>query len=214
MTKKGLDVVTIDLEKQQGIIVSSNKLENCTNFASSIISEIHSMSGIGSVLIDAGGLLENEKPNVSNYYKDNLDSVIDKLIEFIDKKITDGVPPKANLALIIFGVYKLIGKLEDTMKFESLIDKIKEYEKMPIILIDDQNKLKDYGYETWYNFFSQDIFLWVGKGMGDQSLFKYSNFDKEMNADIKTDYGYYIEEGTAELIKYIDFNAKEDDANE
>ena len=214
MTKKGLDVVTIDLEKQQGIIVSSNKLENCTNFASSIISEIHSMSGIGSVLIDAGGLLENEKPNVSNYYKDNLDSVIDKLIEFIDKKITDGVPPKANLALIIFGVYKLIGKLEDTMKFESLIDKIKEYEKMPIILIDDQNKLKDYGYETWYNFFSQDISLWVGKGMGDQSLFKYSNFDKEMNADIKTDYGYYIEEGTAELIKYIDFNAKEDDANE
>ena len=211
IAKNNLEIISLNMEAQLGSLVSSNKVNNCVEFAKSMIQELKNMKSIGCILIDSQSLLEDQKDMVSNYYNEGFDEVMDKITGYIDKKIEVGAPEHSNMVLMIFGIYKMLSKLEESYKYEDLINKIKSYEKMSVIIFEDQNKLKDYTYETWFSIFSVDTGVWVGKGMGDQTLFKYSNFSKEMNGEYKNDMGYYIEEGTATLMKLIDFNAKEDD---
>ncbi len=211
ISRDKLEIKKFPLEELQGIIISSNKLEYCLELIKNIIEEVHSIKSIGCIVIDGIGSLEEYKDKTSNYYKENFDEVFDKVIGYIDKKEEEGKPEHSNLLLIVYGAYKIISKLEDSAKFEELIDRIKSYEKMSVLLIEDQNKLKDYNYENWYTFFSADVGLWVGKGMGEQSLFKYNNYNKEMDKDFKNDIGFFVEEGTAIMTKLIDFNAKDDE---
>ena len=90
-------------------------------------------------------ILEDQKDMVSNYYNEGFDGVMDKITGYIDKKIEEGAPENSNMVLMIFGIYKMLSKLEESYKYEDLINKIKSYEKMSVIIFEDQNKLKDYG---------------------------------------------------------------------
>ena len=210
--KDTLEVASLTFKDQQGYIVSSNKLDNCLNFTKSLIEEVASVKSVGCILIDGPGVLEDMKNKVSNYYNNDYDNVIDKIISYINKKKEEDGP--GNLLLVIYGLAKVLGKLEDNLKISDLVDSLKSYEKMPTIIIDDQNRVKDFAYESWLAFFGDGNNLWIGKGVADQSVFRYSNYNKEFNADFKNDIGFYIEEGTAKIVKLIDFNAKEDDENE
>ena len=210
ISKNLLETICLKFNEMPGLLISANKLDYCSELTKCIIEETSIIKSIGCIVIDGVGTLEEYKDKTTNYYKENFDEVIDKISAYIDKKIEEGKTEQSNLLLIIYGIYKIMNKLEDSSKFEELINKIKSFEKMPVLLIDDQNKLKDYNYENWFNFFTTDVGVWVGKGMGEQQLFKYSNYNKEMDKDYKNDMGYYIEEGTASLMKFIDFNAKDD----
>ena len=77
-------------------------------------------------------------------------------------------------------------------------------------------KLKEYQYESWYtSIFGSGNGIWIGKGVTDQSVLKTSAYNKEMQLPYKNDMGYYIIDGDAILVKYIDFiTSDKDDANE
>ena len=88
---------------------------------------------------------------------------------------------------------------------------LKKYEKIGIILIDDVSKMKQFAFEMWFTGnFELGNGIWVGRGMSDQSLFKVSTFNKEMQENIKNDRGYFIIEGLAKQCKLIDFISKDD----
>ncbi len=214
MSRETLDIKSLSFKDNLGVVISSNKLDSCLEVVKSIIQELNTIKTIGCIVLDGAGTLEDQKNQASNYYNSNFDEVFDKICNFIDMKTSTGKPEKANLLLVIYGINKIITKLNDQSKISTLVNKLIEYEKMNVLLIEDQKYIRDYTYEDWFKIFNTENGLWVGKGMGDQSVFKYSNFDKEMNSNMKNDTGYIIEDSTAEYIKLIDFNAKEEDENE
>ena len=214
MSKNTLEVIKADLVSNIGTMVSSNKLENTIHFTKSLICEINKLK-VGIILLDPQKLLVSIKSQVSNYYDDKYEEVFDALNDYVDKQL-ENPQPDTKVVIIINGIYKILSKLSGTTKIDNLMDKIKKYEKISVVLIEDAQKLKNYNFDSWFkSIFSQNDGLWIGKGMSDQQIFKYSNYSKEMTSDYKNDMGYFINESTAELCKIIDFfPEKGDEMNE
>ena len=204
MSKNTLELLKADLVTNIGTMISSNKLDNTKNFTRSLITELNKLN-MGIIFLDPQKLLPNIKTQVANYYTDKFEDVLDALNTYLDKQIE--TPTSTTKVTIIFnGIYKILSKISGTTKLDNLMDKIKKYEKISVILIEEASKLKNYNFDSWFkSIFSQNDGLWIGKGMSDQQIFKYSNYNKEMTQEYKNDMGYFITEGTAELCKIIDF---------
>jgi hypothetical protein len=111
---------------------------------------------------------------------------------------------------MIYGFDKAINSLEKKNLFEELVKSIKKTELSKIIIIDDASKLKTYAYESWYSStFGNSDGIWVGKGIGEQNVFKIGMLKREFMVDLKNDYGMYISEGSPTIIKLIEFYKKE-----
>ena len=202
ISKDELEVLKMNFEATLGTIISANKIESTTNFVRSLLKVLTSIKGMGVIVVDAHDNLLPDKDAVSNYYNDNFEDVFG----FIDKQLEATAPTEANVVLVINGIYKILSKLSGSSKIEKMIEKIKKYEKICVVLVEDGTKLKNYAYDEWFkSIFSTNDGLWIGKGMADQTVFKYSNYSKDMTKDFKNDMGYFVAEGTATLSKVLDF---------
>ncbi len=212
ISKDSLEVLKFDIVNNIGTLISSNKLENMTPFAQSLLTEFSTLN-IGTILIDPLSLLSDFKGKVSNYYDNNYDDVFDVLNNYIDKQI-EKPQEDVKVVIVINGIYKVISKLNEGSKLENLFKKIKKYEKIGVVILEDATKIKNYIYDDWFSIFNLNDGLWIGKGMSDQSVFKYSNYTKEMTYDYKNDMGFYINEGTATLCKVLNFYPIEGEEDE
>ena len=202
--KSNLDVLSIDMKQTIGHLVISNKLANTKKYVRSLISLLKS-KGISTILIDSINELSEEKENVIKYFNTSFDKVITTLIEFIDNCINQKQNSN-NVVICIYGVDKLINKITDVKKLEELIKLIKKYENIPLIMVEDGSKLKQYAFDNWYKeLFSSPEGIWLGTGAGDQTLLKISGYNKEHSAEYPNNMGFYIADGTAKLCKFIDF---------
>lgn len=208
--KHTLNIATIDLTSNIGNIISSNKLVNTINLSKSLLSILRIIPNNNLMIIDPTKELLLDNNYYPNYYTDNLEQVLDKINEYIEnlvdkKEQTEGT-------IFIYSVNRLISKLEDKTKLENLIKNIKKYEKINITIVEEVKKLKEYIYESWYtSIFGHGNGLWVGKGVTDQSVLKTSAYNKEMQLPYKNNMGFYIIDGDAILVKYIDFITKDKD---
>ena len=145
-----------------------------------------------------------------NYYKDNFSEVLDKLIDYI----TNLIENKSNVEgyIVVYGLNKFITKLNDNNKLTELLKKLKEYEKISLIVIDDAAKIKTYNYEKWFTEnFSINDGIWIGKGIIEQNLLRTSNVTKEMTQEIKNNMGYIVQENIPLLTKLIDFVSSDEE---
>lgn len=203
IVKGNLDILNIDLTSSVGKVVISNKLNNTENFARSLISLFRNMK-IGTILLDGSNDLEEEKSNVSNYFNQNFDDVMGKIISFIDSRKTQSNP--APVAICIYSLDKFIRKITDPDKFEAMIAKFKEYEQIPVIIFDEMSKLKAFVYDPWYkSIFEPSEGIWIGSGASDQTILKINGYNKEYTLDYPNDMGFYISDGSATIIKLLDF---------
>ena len=148
-----------------------------------------------------------------NYYTDNFNVILDKLTEYFTKLIEQKQTKEG--IILIYGLNKFITKLNDNTKLNEFIKKVKEYEKMGIVIVDDASKIKQYAFETWFNgTFSINDGIFIGRGVSDQNLLHLSTVTREMSKDIKNDMAYLISEGYATLFKTIDFISEEGDSFE
>jgi S-DNA-T family DNA segregation ATPase FtsK/SpoIIIE len=212
ISKSTLDVIEVDYSANMGNIVTSNKLVNTKNFIISLLVVLRNISNLNLFVIDPLKLLELNTSYFPNYYIDNLDTVVDKLIEYI-KSLKENNQNLEGI-ILIYGLNKFISKVNDSKKITELTKIIKEYEKISLIAVDDSSKIKAYAYESWFtSIFSVNDGVWVGRGVSDQNLLHLSTINKEMTKDIKNNMGYYVSEGSSTLCKFIDFITKEDDDN-
>ena len=212
--KHSLNICTIDLSQNLGNIISSNKIDNTLTFSKSLLYILKIIPNNNLMIIDSINNLNLDPNQYPNYYQTELEQVLEKITKYLEQLIEQ----KSQLSGIIFinGLNKLVSKLEDKSKLENLIKSIKKYEKISIIVVEEVKKLKEYQYESWYtSIFGSGNGIWIGKGVTDQSVLKTSAYNKEMQLPYKNDMGYYIIDGDAILVKYIDFiTSDKDDANE
>ena len=211
ISKKDLEIAKYNTTIATGIVISSSKLSNTNKFLASLCVVLRYTPNTETILIDTSTKLENLKSIIPNYYNNNLDKLLPMLKEYYNKKIED----TNNQVLIIYGISKLIDNLENPKELEDFLKEFSKNQKAKIIIVEDQNKLKTYAIEVWYrsNFSSNDG-IWIGKGVSDQGIIKIGQIKKEHMQDIKNNFGYVINDGTANLTKFIDFITKDGEENE
>ena len=213
ISKKDLEIVTVDYSANIGNIITSNRISNTTKFIKSLLMVINSIKNSTLIVVDAAKDLALDPSLYPNYYTDNFNVILDKLTEYFTKLIEQKQTKEG--IILIYGLNKFITKLNDNTKLNEFIKKVKEYEKMGIVIVDDASKIKQYAFETWFNgTFSINDGIFIGRGVSDQNLLHLSTVTREMSKDIKNDMAYLISEGYATLFKTIDFISEEGDSFE
>ena len=198
----------MDYSLSVGNVISTNRLSNAKNFVLSLLDIFRRIPNYMLLIVDGNKDLNLDKSMYPNYCSASYDKYLDILLDYVQKLIDKN----GNISgtLFIYGFTKFMNTVDKT-KFTNLIDLIKKYEKLNIVIVEDAAKLKAYAYETWFSStFSVTDGIWVGKGISDQSLFRLTTVRKEMLADIKNDMGYVINESSANLCRLIDFVSEGD----
>lgn len=208
INKQDLSVCTLDCLANIGSIITSTKIANTEKFIKSFISLLYQIPNINIIIIDPLKLLMLE--NVNNYYNNDLENVLKKLNEFITKLIDTKSEQQG--IILIYGINKLITKLNDSTEINTLTQNLKKYEKIGLMIVEDVSKIKNYQFEVWYtNVFSASTEgVYIGKGVTEQNILRISSITRDMTKDIKNDMGYYVSEGSGTSIKLIDFITKEE----
>ncbi len=210
ISKKDLEITTVDYLANLGNIITSNRIINTEKFIKSLLIIFKSIRNTMLVIIDPMKQLELDQELYKNYYYDNLDEVLDKFITYL-KELTDSKSTIEGVFLI-YGFSKFVTKINNNNKLTEFTKKIKEYEKISIIAIDDVSKLKQFAYEPWFSTtFNLNDGIFIGRGVTDQSLIHLSNVTREMTKEIKNDMAYQIVESFATLCKTIDFISKDEE---
>lgn len=204
--RESLDIVKYNFLEYPSTTIASNKLENINDFISSLVTVLKNIKNCNTLFIDVNKILPSIKDKIINYYDSDLENIFDKISDFVDRQ------ENKNTILIIYGVNKLKSLFSDTKKIENLFNKSKTLENFNLILCDGAKKLKEIDYDSWYtNIKNNTDGIWIGKGFGDQSVFRINRLTREMNNNYKNDYAYCVTESDAELMKVISFDAKKDD---
>ena len=206
ISKKELEICTINCFESLGTLVSSNKIENTKNFVLSLISLFKYLK-TNLYIFDPIKQLELNTQYHKNYFTDNIEETISKITEMInklaeEKSIQEGI-------ILIYNLDKFISNISDTQIISDLNQAIKKYEHFCVISIENENKFKKYEYEDWFkDIYNSNNGIWIGKGVTEQNIIKMNNVNRETMKEIKNDMGYLISEGSGTLIRTIDFISK------
>ena len=205
--EKGTLVVrTFDLTVDVGKIVLSSKLKYLKYFLKSFIDEVLYLQ-YNMIVIDPSELMPEISSKVKNYFKDNFDEKLDKIMEFIDNK--NEKDDKHNV-ILVNSIGKLMSKMSDTSKIESLFEKCKTSNNFHILIADENSKVRDLSYESWFASVDVSEGIFIGPGVDDQNILKISNYTRELSMALPKNYGYYIAEGSYHVVKLIEFEKVEE----
>lgn len=181
----------------------TKKLKNVKNLILSIIDNIKTVKGVSYQIIDMCGLLTE---GVENVVSDNFDEYFDTLID----KFENNNINSTNITIIL-GISNVLSKM-DTGKAEELGRLIKANQNAFLIAFVETGTLEEFSYEPVA---AETIKgcpgVFIGKGVQDQSFLRVDGYSKELETPIQNDFGFYIQDGEFEIIKLIDYFAKDDE---
>lgn len=216
--KESLKIAKHDFFMLNSTTISSNKLSNINSFMDSLVDVFNRIPDANVLFIDTLNLLPNLKDKSYNnkrvnYYNSNFDVLIDKFIE-LEKNPQNS---KYKLLYIFYGVERLKTKISSE-KLDNFFSLIKNSENSSVVFCDGAKNLKNLDFDTWYSKIKNNTDgLWIGKGFSEQQVFRISKITKEMSLNYKNNYGFYLNDGSSDLIKLIEFNNiinEEDDDND
>ena len=65
-------------------------------------------------------------------------------------------------------------------------------------------QLRFHQYNWYQNIQNSTDGIWIGTGLSDQTVLKLSRLTKEMDKTYKNNFGFYVADGRAELIKLVE----------
>ena len=214
MTTEELEIDSLDITGNTITLILANKRKHLQAFITSLIKEIKLIKNINIIAIDAIKLLDNNKLELVNYYSDSLEEVVPKLTEYLNNIKSQENYPQREI-LVIYGIKELIEKVSDKKQVEELIKAASSCKKAYIIVAEEGSKIKELTFDAWYkeNVNTLDG-LWVGNGVGDQTLLKINSYSQALSKSYKNDIGFHIAEGSYKKIKLLEFDPGEETENE
>jgi S-DNA-T family DNA segregation ATPase FtsK/SpoIIIE len=213
IVKSSLDIYKYNFLQNQGNIVSSNRLENTQRFVYSLLHVLRQIQNNRLIILDATKDLQLNKEEYPIVINDQFDAVSPELEKMIKKYTEQNEFP--TITILVYGLDKLLSSFQEPRAFDNLVNVVKTYDKATIIVAEAAGKVKNYTFESWFpKVFSVNDGIWVGKGLGDQTLFRLSKIDKTMSENYPGDMGFVISEGYTSLVKYIDFMPRGEEKDE
>lgn len=209
ISRQELEVVNYDFTLNIGTVITSSKLQNIEKFIKSLIKVLVKLEDSTILFIDGTFKFENDDNLIKYFYNDSFEKVMESLNDYFEK--LKEYRNNKNQVIIFYGFDKFMNKLNNKALFEKFITSLKGNEISRIVLVDAANKIKNYGYESWYtSSFSSSDGIWVGKGIADQNIFKIGTIKKEYLEEFKNDYGIIINDSSLTVTKLIDFDRNDD----
>ena len=204
ISKDTLKTIKYDFKSSIATSITSNKLIYINCFMDSLLDILLRIPNLNIIFIDGNKQLLSANKEYNNkkinYYNDNLEKVVKSLTDFQKQNKT------ANILYIFYGLEKIKAKAEST-NMEGLFNEIKSSENSNMILCDSTKNLKNLDMDLWYSKIKNNTDgIWIGKGFTEQQNFRIAKITKEMQQKYPNNYGFYISESNAELIKLIEFN--------
>lgn len=210
ISRQELEIVNYDFTLNTGTVITSSKLLNTTKFINSLVKVLINVQNTDLLFIDGTGKLSGIGSTIKYFYNSDFENVLNSFNEYFDEIKQYKV--SRYQVVIIYGFDKFMSKLNNKPLFEKFISSIKSNELFKIVLADDANKIKTYGFESWYtSLFSNSDGIWIGKGISDQNIFKIGTIKKEYMEEFKNNYGLIINDGTPVVTKLIELDGGESD---
>ncbi len=202
--KNELNVSLVDYTSNIGNIITSNKLVNMEKFVKSLLNVFHNINNFDTIIFDVSNSLKLNNQNYPNYFVKDVDKMMNVVVDYVEKEINSGSSKEG--VIVIYGLDKFMTKLQDKSLLDKLLETVKNYEHMSVIIIENVLKIKKYNFDTWFStYFNVNDGIWIGRGIADQNLLHLASITKDMTVDIKNDMGYYVSEGVGVKVRFIDF---------
>ena len=203
-----LDPVLYNFNEYAATIITSNTIEYTKNFTLSLLDVLTQIKNLTVVFIDGTKELVEAKREGISYINENFDANIKNLVD-VENKVTSNL--ELNIVYIIYGIEKFINKMDKKDDIEKLASSIKKSDNSNMIIIDGAKAIKFSEQAQWFMSLKNSTDgIWIGKGFANQSIFRNNKVTKEMSNPIRNEYGYYLKESDAYLLKFIDFHKNTD----
>ena len=184
------------------------------SFVTALIKELTYVSNVQTIVIDANNFIKS--PINCSYCNKDFDQIYEKLEEFIDNCLVyfqknnydfNCLNKVNDIICIIVGVDKFLSKLssDNRKSFDDCLKKAKELKKISFVYVDTIDVFKNNEYESWYkNSIISNQGIWLGSGLGEQYTLKVSTIPKIARSEIPDNFGFVVNKGTAEYVKFIE----------
>ncbi len=218
--RESLKTVKYNFLYNKSTCISSNKLENINSFINSLMEVFLRLPGVALFFVDPNKKVPEIATKTYNNRKIDYFDNSDKYEEVFAKFSIIAKKPefkKYKIVYILFGIDKIKSIVKQST-LDTLFAEIKASENCTTIICDTGQNIKDMSYDSWYqNVKNASDGIWIGKGFDEQQAFKVSRVTKDMTKPRPLNYGYVVQESSAELVKYIEFTDvidKEDNEDE
>ena len=214
ITKDDLEITGYDFKNNYGTIISSLYSSMYESFVTALIKELTYVSNVQTIVIDANNFIKS--PINCSYCNKDFDRIYEKLEEFIDNCLVyfqknnydfNCLNKVNDIICIIVGVDKFLSKLssDNRKSFDDCLKKAKELKKISFVYVDTIDVFKNNEYESWYkNSIISNQGIWLGSGLGEQYTLKVSTIPKIARSEIPDNFGFVVNKGTAEYVKFIE----------
>ena len=202
--KNTLKISTFNFDKSPISIVSAQDDSLIGKFIMSLGQVFQKMPSVELYMFDLNQIVE-EKEVFKNYFADNYQSMLLNLEQASQNT------NKTHVFIINgFDTFENGLSSNEQKQFKDLLHDIKSKQNIRIVMVDAISKIKTYEYEDFYRTNVEPTnAIWVGSGITEQFTIKSSTYNKETRSQIPNDFGYNVKQGSATLIKLLDFYTEE-----
>ncbi len=211
--KDSLNIATLNCVKNYSSIISSNDISEYTKFVKDLYTVFKSIDNTSITIVDCMQMFDKEEGMdlINTKFDESLSVLLqemsDNYVKYknsnYDASIFNGTGSKV---VLILGITELLSRLSDVKKkeFTTALSMIKDLGIYHIVLVDNNDKLKQQAYESWY----KDSFdgingVWLGSGVLDQSSLKLSNSPRELREELEPGFGVLVFKGKPFIIKLL-----------
>ena len=205
MVKETLKPCIYNFKSSKGTVISSNDIENCGNIIMNLLKSFKTLGNIVSVLFDFEDVFGDLRAYANSYCNKDFENFFDQIMKYIDEKIINS---EYNIILIIAGVDKFKESIP-SLKINELKKKLKSIDNSQIIFVDSGFNLKKMVFESWYNeLVINTNGIWIGSGVGEQSVIKTGQYDKKYNIKLSSDFAWVFKNSEGSIVKLINGEEK------
>ena len=202
-----IEIQYIDFLANTGIIISATEFNSTSFFVKSLIKIVKHIANASIIVLDPKCMLNLNSSEFPNYYNNNFDLVLKKIQTSLDNLISS--ESSTSGILVINSIDELMKKVSNTKLVEELFTTLKNYEKISTIVVDTNNKIRNYSSQIWFkNVINSGNGIWIGNGASSQTSIPCT-ISRNMQKKIENDMGYIISENTPVLSKLLNFFTKE-----
>ncbi len=207
--RDSLKTVKYDFFYNKSTCISSNKLENVNSFVDSLMEIFLRLPGIAMFFVDPTKKMSDIATKTFNNRKIDYFDDVDKYDEVFSKFSVIAKNPefkKYKILYIFYGMDKIRSAVKPNT-LETLFSEIRKSENCTSIICETTQNIKGFDFDAWYQKVKNSSDgIWIGRGFDEQQAFRVSRITKDMTKPRPLNYGYVVQESSAELVKYIEFN--------
>ena len=196
IVNKDLQELNYNFEKNFITLITGKLTEDGALFADSIEKCIKNLNGVKTFVIDYENIISNASKSAGEEYNE--------FCKFIDKNT------KEHICVVICGIGKLLNSSENMENdFTEIIKICKEKGNYNFIIVENEQKIKDYSYDEWYKDITNNNIIWVGDGISEQYVIEVHASNKDIVENCGRSFGYIGVKNKTVMFKLLGIKEEE-----